>query len=246
MGPVIDADRAGSEPARYPGTAARLEPGKPDPRPPPPPGPAGRPLLQAAGQRAQPRVVGLLRVLRPPRRQLILVQVPPAPQRRQCPRHLGQLLFGNTVGTFGCVLVQAPPDMRQSLVECLARRPAVRGQHARLRRRRVQRKPVCPQHHLDRRVHAGLLRRCHRTQRPVPGTAAAVQAGAHRGEHLGHVPYKVVGGLAWVGNQHPPTLRGQRRVEVPPGPGSPGTRPGARPAPGRGAGVSPPRPPTGR
>jgi len=155
MRPVIDADRAGGEPARHPGTAARPEPGKPDPRPAPLPGPAGRPLLQAAGQRVQPRVVSLLGVLCPPRRQLILVPVPPAPQRRQCLRHLGQLLFGNTVGTFGCALVQAPPDMRQALVERLARRPAVRGQHARLRRRRVQRKPLRPQHHLSRRAHAG-------------------------------------------------------------------------------------------
>ena len=68
--------------------------------------------------------------------------------------------------TFGCALVKAPLDMRQALVERLARRPAVRGQRPRLRRRRVQRKPVRPQHRSGRRVHAALLRR-HHTQRPV-------------------------------------------------------------------------------
>jgi hypothetical protein len=37
---------------------------------------------------------------------------------------------------------------------------------------------------------------------------------AHRGEHLDHVPYQVIGGLFRAGDQHPPTLRGQRRVKV--------------------------------
>ena len=64
MGPVIDADRAGGEPARHPGPAAGLEPGKPDLRAAALPGPRVRPLLQAAGQRVQPGVVGLLGVLR--------------------------------------------------------------------------------------------------------------------------------------------------------------------------------------
>ena len=149
---VLHPDRAGREPARQPSLASRFKPGKPDPRPAPLPRPAIRPLLQPAGQRIQPRTVSLLRILRPPRRQLTLVQIPPAPQGRQRPRNLRQQITGNPVRTFRIPLVQAPAHLRQRLVKRLARRTTMRGQRPHLRRRRVQRKPKRLQHHSRRRI----------------------------------------------------------------------------------------------
>ena len=174
-----------------------------------------RPRCQAAGQPVQPGAIRLLGVLRPPRRQRWLAGVPPAAQRRQCPRHLGQLLVRHTVGTFRCSLVKAPLHVRQALVERLARRPAVRRQRPPLRRRRVQREPIRPQHRSGRRIHVGVLRRRHRAQRPVPPTAAAVQTGTHRNDHLDHVPYQVIAGLVRRGDQHPPPARPPPRSDAP-------------------------------
>ncbi len=64
--------------------------------------------------------------------------------------------------------------------------------------------------------------------RPVSGTPPAVQPGAERGEHLGHVGNQVVGQLSVVNNEHLAPMRRKcclPRCSTPNRPGTPGPRP---------------------
>ncbi|MDT7787461.1 MAG: hypothetical protein QOF58_5880 [Pseudonocardiales bacterium] len=151
------AERAGGEPARNPGPLA-LEPREPRPRATPLASDGVLPVRQRCGEIGQPRRVGLLGVLAPPRRDFLLGVVPRLAQAVSRPRHRwSELTVGEAVGLLGGTLVEVRPDPRQTPVVRVPLPTTMRPQSRVLRLGRIEREPIRLNHrdHLTATVASG-------------------------------------------------------------------------------------------
>lgn len=102
-------------------------------------GPGSRPTVECACERVEARVVGLLGVLGPPRRDGRLAVVPQAAERGQrAPDARGQLAVAQAVRTFGSPLPHHCCDEREHVVEGEACSAAVRQERPFLARGHVE------------------------------------------------------------------------------------------------------------